>query len=97
MKLHIKLLFRKQREDNVLPRVSDFRIALYVTIETKYFNYFMKLLNKTGWLNEKPQNIRVGKKSIPKQVVCYEERPCNLSQTLNQEHYMEFHLCTSVG
>lgn len=40
--------------------VTDFRIPLYVTIETKFFNYFMKLLKKTGWLNDKPQNIRVG-------------------------------------
>lgn len=65
--------------------VTDFRIALYVTIETKYLNSFMKLPNETGWLNNKPQNIRAGQRSISKQVFCSGERPRNLSQTLNQE------------
>lgn len=65
--------------------VADFRIALYVSIETKHSNCFVKLLNKTARLNEKPQDIRVGQRSIPKQAVCYGERPHNLSQTLNQE------------
>lgn len=59
--------------------VADFRVALHVTIETKYFNYFIKLLNETAWLNDKPQNIRAGQRSIPKQVVCYGEMPLNLS------------------
>lgn len=65
--------------------VTDFGIALYVTIETKYLNSFMKLLNETGWLNNIPQHIRVGQRSISKQVICFRERPLNLSQTLNQE------------
>lgn len=49
MKLPITLLFRKLGEDNVLSRAyTDFRGASHVTRETKNFNYFMKLLNKTG-------------------------------------------------
>lgn len=40
--------------------VADFRIALYASIETKYLNSFMNLLNKTGWLNDKSQNISTG-------------------------------------
>lgn len=66
--------------------VADFRIALYASIETKYLNSFMNLLNKTGWLNDKSQNISTGRRSLPKQVISYGERPLNLSQTLNQEH-----------
>lgn len=61
--------------------VTDFRIALYVAIETKYFNYFVKLLNKTGWLNDKTQNIRVGQRSIPNQVVFHGKMPLDRSQT----------------
>lgn len=87
MKLHIKLLFRKLEKTMFFQdHVTVFRIALYATIETKYLNSSMKLLSKTGWLNDKSQNISIGQRSLPKQVVSYGERPLNLSQTLNQEH-----------
>lgn len=66
--------------------VTDFRGASHVTMETKNLNYFMKLLNKTGWLNGKAQNIRAGQGYIPKQFICHGEMPPNLYQTLIQEH-----------